>query len=267
MKKIYAVPVLLFCFLFAGFSAIAQSYNLQGRVVDFSSRNPVEAVSVFSSSGRVRITDSLGRFTIPVTGKDSVWFSFLNKNTQKYSIDTIANLSNFEIALHIEATWLPSVKVKSSDYKLDSILNRRNYAKIFDYKKPGLALSSNPPSSYVPGSLTVGLDLDQLINMFRFRKQRQMLSFQERLLIQEQDKYIDHRFNKRLIRQITGIDSGKTLTKFITIYKPAYEILLQMNDIELGYYIQQCYKQFTGKGRQELFLKKPEELEENPPLR
>jgi len=231
---------------------------LQGTVVDFGSRHPVDAVTVYNSSGKIRITDSLGKFTMPVNNTDTIWFSFLGKNTQKYPVDTIANLSNFEIALRIEAAWLPSVKVKSTDYKLDSLLNRRNYAKIFDYQKPGLKLSSNPPSSYVPGSVTVGLDLDALIDVFRFKKRRQMLSLQNRLLQEEQDKYINHRFTKRLVKQLTGVDS-LAINRFMTIYRPEYFILLQMNDIELGYYIQKCYEQYTGKGRKDVFLRKPDE--------
>ncbi|RXK80597.1 hypothetical protein [Filimonas effusa] len=57
---------------------------------------------------------------------------------------------------------------QSSDYKQDSIQNRKDYAKIFNFRKPGLRLSTSPPSTYTPGSLTVGLDLEELINAFRF---------------------------------------------------------------------------------------------------
>jgi len=258
LKQPYSPFFLSLLLLFFIAECVQAQTTLQGTVVDYASRHPVEAVTVYNSSGSIKITDTLGKFSMAVRSGDSIWFSFLGKNTQKFPIDTISNFSNFEIALHIEAAWLPSVKVKSSDYKLDSILNRRNYAKIFDYQKPGLKLSSNPPSSYVPGSVTVGLDLDALIDVFRFKKRRQMQSFQNRLIQEEQDKYINHRFTKRLIKQLTGIDSV-SLNRFMVIYRPAYEVLLQMNDIELGYYIEKCYEQYTGKGKKEVFLRKPDE--------
>ena len=114
-------------------------------------------------------------------------------------MDTIQYPEDFEVGLHVDVKWLPEVKVRTHNYYMDSIENRNAYAKIFDYKKPGLALSKNT-SSYIPGSVTVGLDLDALINVFRFRKNRQMLSFQNRLKKEEQDKYIDHRYSIRLTK-------------------------------------------------------------------
>jgi hypothetical protein len=162
----------------------------------------------------------------------------------KYPVDTINNVSAFEVGLHIDVKWLPEVKVFSHNYRLDSIQNRRDYAKIFDYKKPGLSITNSNSSTYLPGAVTAGLDLDQLINMFRFRRNRQLQSFQNRLLQEEQDKYIDHRYSKRLVKQLTQLESPE-LDSFMVAYRPQYDILQQMNDLELGYYVQLCYKAYT----------------------
>lgn len=221
----------------------AQKFFVSGTVLDFSNKKPLESVSVFSSNGNFTISDSLGRYHVLVTQKDSIWFSYLGKNTKKYPIDTIQNTSNFEVGLHVDVAWLPEVRVRNRNYTEDSIENRKEYAKIFNYKKPGIALSKTAPSSYIPGSVTVGLDLDAFINMFRFKKNRQMLAFQKRLLNEEQDKYINHRFNKRFVRELTKLDSAQ-LENFMRYYKPPYEALLQMNDIELGVYIEDCFKAY-----------------------
>jgi len=165
----------------------------------------------------------------------------------KYPVDTITHPQNFDVALYVDVRWLPEVKVRTSDYRYDSIQNRLEYAKIFNFKKPGLKLSQTAPSSYVPGSLTVGFDLDEIINAFRFRRNRQILSFQQRLIQDEQDKYIDHRYSKYLVKRLTNLD-GKELENFMVIYRPTYEEVQGMNDLELGYYIEQCYKNY-------LFLK------------
>jgi len=237
----------------------AQNIKLSGTVYDHFNKKPLDAVTVLTSSGSKTITDSTGKFAIIVTQKDSVWFSYLSKNTQKYSIDTISDLSNFEIALYVAANWLPAVKVRNSNYTFDSIQNRLEYAKVFNFKKPGLKFSSSSstPSSYIPGSVTAGLDLDEIINMFRFKRNRQLLSMQERLIQQEQDKYINHRFTKYLTQKLTSL-TGSSLDTFMSIYRPSYELLLTMNDIELGHYIQQCYKLYEQKNRTDdlLFLKK-----------
>jgi hypothetical protein len=224
----------------------AQNLKLHGTVYDYFTKKPLEAVTVQLSSGANTITDSLGKFSITVTKKDSVFFSYLSKKTLKYPIDTITDLSNFEIALYIDAVWLPAVKVRNSNYTLDSLANRQQYAKVFNFKKPGLKFtSSSSPASYVPGSVTAGLDLDEIINMFRFKRNREMLSMQERLIQEEQDKYINHRFTKYLVQKLTNLKGG-ALDSFMIAARPTYELLLSMNDLELGYYIEQCYKLYQS---------------------
>ncbi len=240
-------------------NANAQNVKLSGTVYDYFNKKPLDAVTVQTSTGSKTITDSTGKFVIMVSKEDSVWFSYLSKNTQKYPVDTISDLSNFEVALYVAANWLPAVKVRNNNYTFDSLQNRLEYAKVFNFRKPGLKLSSPSPSSYVPGSVTAGLDLDELINIFRFKRNRQLLSMQERLIEEEQDKYINHRFTKYLVHKLTPL-SGYELDSFMAIIKPSYELLQTMNDIELGYYIQQCYKIYENKNRtnNNLFLKKEE---------
>ena len=216
---------------------------MQGSVYDYTNRQPIDAVSVICTCGTGVVTDSNGHYSIRVSTRDSVYFSYLGKNTMKYPVDTINNINAFEVGLHIDVKWLPEVKVMSHNYRLDSIQNRRDYAKVFEYKKPGLAISRNS-GSYVPGAVTVGLDLDALINMFRFRRNRQLQSFQNRLLKEEQDNYIDHRYSVQLVKQLTQLEDPE-LDSFMTAYRPDYELLQEMNDLELGYYIQLCFKDYT----------------------
>ncbi len=218
----------------------AQSFKIQGTVTDFFTKHPLDAVTVQTTAGRAAISDSLGKYSIVASDKDSIWFSYLTKNTQKYPVDTITNLNNFEVALYVDVAWLPNVRVQNRSYKTDSVQNREDYAKIFNFRKPGIRLSSSQSQSYVPGGVTVGLDLDELINMFRFRRTRQILAFQRRLLQQEQDKYIDHRFTKHLVTQLTGLKTP-SLEAFMVYARPTYDFLTYMNDIELGYYVEQSF--------------------------
>ncbi len=219
----------------------AQFITISGTVYDISARNPIEAVTVRSTSGRGTITDSAGRYSLTVRIKDSIWFSLLNKNTMKYAVDTIGDPSNFDISIHLKAVELPAVTVRTRDYRLDSIQNRKDYQKYFDYKKPGIKLSSD--NTYSPGGATVGLDLDELINMFRFRRNRNLQFLQNRLIQQEQDRYINYRFSKLMVRKITKLQSPEIDT-FMRKYRPDYELLQQFNDLELGYYIEQHFKEY-----------------------
>ncbi|MDE3235805.1 MAG: hypothetical protein KGO81_07615 [Bacteroidota bacterium] len=217
--------------------------TVSGTVYDISARRPLEAVAVLSTSGRGTLTDSLGHYSFTVKTTDSIWFSLLNKTTMRYPVDTIQNTSAFDVMIHLRAADLPEVKVRNRNYRLDSIQNRKDYAKYFDFKKPTFKLSTNP--GYTPGGVTVGLDLDELINMFRFRRTRNLEALQQRLIQQEEDKYIDHRFSKLFVKKVTKLD-GTELDNFMAKYRPEYIILLSMNDLELGYYIEKCFEQYSS---------------------
>ena len=88
--------------------------------------------------------------------------------------------------------------------------------------------------------LTVGFDLDEIINMFRVKRNRNLLFLQKRLVSQEQEKYINYRYTKRFVQKLTHLD-GEPLTKFMEYCKPSYEILGLLNDLELGDFIQRKF--------------------------
>lgn len=213
-----------------------------GTVYDITKKTPIEAVSVLSTSGKGTTTDSLGRYSLLVSETDSIYFSYLNKLTPKYAVTSIANLGSFDISIMRRVNELPNVFVKQRNYRLDSIQNRDDYAKIFNYRKPGIRTSTNS----TPGSFGVGLDLGELINMFRFKRNRSMLAFQQRLITEEQDKYIDHRFSKALVRKLTSFN-GADLDTFMKAFRPTYDMVQQLNDLELGQFIVDAAKYYMDK--------------------
>jgi hypothetical protein len=221
--------------------ANAQRVRVSGTVYDISARRPLEAVGVMSTSGRVVFTDSLGRYSIVVPMTDSLWFSLIGKTTYKYPVDTISNLESFNVMIHVRSTELPEVKVRNSYYKYDSVQNRKDYAKVFNFRKPGLRVTGNP--NYNPGGLGSGFDLDEIINMFRFKRNRSILALQNRLLTEEQEKYVNHRYSKQLVRKITKLESPE-LDTFMARYKPESQFVQLLNDLELGYYVQQSFEQY-----------------------
>jgi hypothetical protein len=237
------LQTLICLLLFAGINnrCIAQ-VTISGTVYDITKKTPIEAVSVISTNGKGTSTDSLGRYSITVRENDSIYFSFLNKPTPKYAVSGIQNPAAFDISIMKKVHELPSVFVKQRNYHLDSIQNRLDYAKIFNYEKPGLKSSMTG----IPGSVGVGLDLDEFINMFKFRQNKRTLAFQSRLRAQEKDNYINHRFNKGLVKKLTGLASPE-LENFMTAYRPNYEMSVQLNDLEFGQYIVNAFK-FYKKG-------------------
>ena len=62
-----------------------------------------------------------------------------------------------------------------------------------------------------------------------------MLAFQRRLILQEHDKYVDHRFTKALVRKLTRLDSC-ALDTFMLAIRPDYEFVLTSSDYDLRNY-------------------------------
>jgi hypothetical protein len=207
--------------------------TVRGSIFDKSKVNYIEAVTVYSTGGNIAYTDSLGRYAIEVKQHDSLYFFYKNKPTQKFAISTITNTEQFDIALQttVKSKYglLKEVVVYTKNYKYDSAENRERYAKIFEYKKPGISTSINP-------SGTVGLDANELINIFRFRRNKQLRKFQLWLEKDEQEKYVNYRFSKNFVRRITQI-KGAALDTFLVWYRPSYYFTSIASEIEFNEYI------------------------------
>jgi hypothetical protein len=117
--------------------------------------------------------------------------------------------------------------------------NRVDYAKIFNYQKPKIKPTI---SNYGAG---VGFDLDEIVNMFRFKRNRSMASFQKRLLLEEEDKFIDHRFNKALVRRLTLLD-GDPLDSFMRVFRPSYMFTQLSGDYDFQQYIKDSFARFKA---------------------
>ncbi len=215
----------------------AQTYKVRGLVYDSSRNYPLQSVSVLSTSGTGTTTDAEGFYEIEVSEKDSIWFSYLGKPTVKFPVLKISNPMEFDISLHVNVPVLKEVKIRPRNYRYDSIQNRKDYAKIFNYQKPKLKTVT---PQYGAGA---GFDLDEIINMFRFKRNRSMLSFQQRLLMEEEDKFVDHRFNKALVRRLTLLD-GAALDSFMLLYRPSYPFTKFSGDYEFQLYIKSSFSRF-----------------------
>lgn len=230
---------LLFIFLFfSPEETVAQYFKLKGNVYDSTKTYPLSSVTVLSTSGKGTATDVNGRYEIEVKETDSVWFSYLNKPTIKYSVSKIINAEQFDIALHIYVPVLKEVVIKRRNYKMDSLQNRQDYAKIFDWQKP--KLRANVGNDY--GS-SVGFDLNGIIRMFQFRRNKSMEKFRERLLQEEKEKFIDFRYSKGLVLRLTGL-TGEERESFMQRCRPNYEFCAVAGEYDFQSWIKDCFENY-----------------------
>jgi hypothetical protein len=238
---------------FTSLHAVSQQVTIHGTVFNMYKTRPLDAVTVLCSCGRGTTTDSNGNYVIRVDQSDSLRFSYLGRATQMFPVTMMNSTTGFDIALHVNPTELSEVRVAPRNYRMDSLQNRIDYEKIFNYTKPGLSLSDGSSGS------GVGLDLDQLINMFRFKRNRRLAAFQARLIEDEQDKFIDHRFTHYIVKKITGLD-GNALDSFMYRYRPSYQFTKIASDYEFYDYIKLAYQEYKRQLRAHNVMKKEEPI-------
>lgn len=214
--------------------------RINGTVYDRSARFGMPGVSVMSTSGAGTVTDSSGHYSIRMSSTDSISFSYQGKATMKFPVKNIPPNRPFDMSLHVDIRVLPTVVVSTRprNYQLDSLENRNEYRKVFGYEPEYLAGGS--------GGAGVGVNLDML---FSIRKIKRMEAFRQFMEREERDKYVNHRFNKDLVKRITGLETP-ALDTFMMQYKPSYETLQGFeNEYEYYEYIRDSGRYFSEAWR------------------
>ena len=221
LQKAAIVTVLILLHL-----AAAGQVLIKGTVYERTARMGMPGVSVRSTSGTGTVTDSLGNYSIRLNYTDSLSFSYQGKPTMKFPVIDIPPHQHFDISLHVDVKMLKTVEVTTNrihDYKFDSLENRNEYRKVFDFEPNYISSASNGAGA--------GLNLDLLLSM---KKVKRMEAFRRRLEADEREKYVDHRFNIRLVKEITGLESP-ALDTFMVQYRPSYD-MIQGFENEYEYY-------------------------------
>lgn len=235
--KIFLYSKRLSCFLTILFICIStftfSQITISGKIYDSTKLYTIPEVLIKSTSGSQAFSDSTGEYHINVSEKDSLSFVYNEKATVKFPVKDVKDYSSFDISLHVRVKnkykLLNTVTVFSNSYHQDSLENREEYAKIFGSEKPGIH------STYDPGG-AAGLDLDALIGVFQFRKNKENRAFKNRLIQDEQDRYVDYRFSSMTISRITGL-TGDKLEKYKKTYRPSYYFIVNCTLTQFYEYI------------------------------
>ncbi len=238
-----SATLLFMAFLFS-LNARSQEIMISGIVLDSTRKFVLPNVKVTSTAGKVSYTDSTGAYNIMASSNDSINFTYRNKPTMWYPVREMKNTRNFDIALQVTLMdgykTLREVILIGRSYRQDSLENRMKYQKVFNGSTGGLRINSGGGDIYGGA----GFDPNEIINLFRFRRNRNLKALQNRLLEEESDKFIDYRFNKDLVKQITGFN-GSNLERFMKIWRPDYEFTALSTDLEFHTYILEASRAYT----------------------
>lgn len=230
-------------FIFAAVQTKAQDVLVSGSILDSTAKLTIPSVKVMSNRGAVTYSDSVGHYNLLVFSDDSVHFTYRNKTTVWFPVKDMKYSRQFDIALKIRIQdryqTLKEVVVIKKSYRQDSLENRQKYSKIFNGSTGGLRLTE----SSMLGGGTPGLDPNEIINLFRFRRNKSIKNLQKRLLDEEANKFIEYRFNKNLVKRISGLESPD-LETFMRVWRPTYDLCAGASEYDFHYFILEASKLF-----------------------
>ena len=131
------------------------------------------------------------------------------------------------------------------NFKKDSVNNRLEFEKQFNYKPPRLIDAFNTNAIKQPGELIT-------INPFTLlavltKKSSPEYKFNKKLIEDEQEDYVSQKFNKGAVFKITGM-KGDTLSEFLTRYRPAYQFAVKATAYDMQIYIKESFIKFKKEG-------------------
>src|SRR5580658_1874098 len=132
VKNIFQRNIFVVVIILKSYLAIGQ-IEVRGTVYERTQIYPLAGVSVISTSGAGTVTDSLGHYSIRLHPADSLYFSYLGKPTLKFPAINIPTEWPFDMSLEVDIQSLPVVLVWPRVYRQDSLENRLEYQKIFEY--------------------------------------------------------------------------------------------------------------------------------------
>jgi hypothetical protein len=216
--------------------------TITGIVVDKISKQPVDNALVILGKAKT-YTNPLGMFEIPADNTtDSLRVTHFG-----YKPFTVSRKST--AVLHVEmepaAISLDVVTIHGTrNFKQDSINNRLDYAKQFNYREPKLTDAFSTDIKQ-PGEL-LSINLLTVVDVLT-KKSTPQYKFNKTLLSDEHEAYVDHKFNRGNVGQITGL-KGDTLSTFLVQYRPSYQLAQKYTDYDMEVYIRKCFDEFKHDG-------------------
>jgi len=230
------LSIFLVAFLLLSSSKSGAQQFLTGKVFKKNSTEPLVSVSIHNiSAQRYDLSEENGSYRIQVVPGDHVSFSSVGYMADTVTVTAAMLTGDFPVYLDVRAQTLKTVRVgEFSNYQLDSMDRHKEYAWVYDH-------GNTPRVEHERKGDGVGVTLNIFRNASAKEKQREKL--EKRLAKEEEEYYIDSRYNKDLVTKITRL-KGDSLQQFMTKYRPSYDYCRRAANVDILVYINDSYKQY-----------------------
>ena len=226
-------------FLFAALSLLLLSERgsaqkfLTGRILSKNGVDTLKSVSIHNiTEQRYDLSDEDGSYRIQVMPGDHVSFSSVGYKADTITITEALLTNSYPVYMAVRPQTLQAVSVQFSNYQLDSMDRRKEYAWVYDN-------GNTPRFEHQRSGDGVGVEMNIFRNAGKPEKQRERL--QKRLAKEEQDYYVNFRYSKEYVTKITRLQ-GDSLIQFMKKYRPSYDYCRKAATVDILVYINDCYK-------------------------
>lgn len=228
MKK-----VLLIVAIFIGsLQTLYAQFYLRGTIVDSSFKKGLESVSIENmTSHRGTFSDQQGNFELEVKEGDNIYITYLGYKSKSFRVSDNDETKSKLILLALKPVQLKDITIYRgpTEYQKDSIRRASIYKSAFEYKQ----------------SKSVMTPVTSIYQKFS-KKYKNLRRFQDQIIDNEKQKFIDSRYTAELVHSLTGLEDD-SLAVFKNAYPMEYEYARVASELELKMWIKYNFQDYRSK--------------------
>lgn len=207
---------------------------IRGVVFDsttLKSLSPVSIENISTHDGC--FSNDNGEFALKASIGDYIVFTHVGYNRRVIRLKAMDNLDHMKIYMTTKTRTLKEVTIYKglTEYQKDSVERAELYARVFDYKQQKSIFS---PISSVYQKFS--------------KKYKNLRKFQEQIIEDERQKFIDTRYKVDLVKELTKLE-GDEVANFMKQYPMAYDYARAAGDVEVKMWIKYNFQDYLKKGR------------------
>ncbi len=208
--------------------------TVRGVVYDSVSRSVLSPVSIENlRTHQGCFSNSLGEFAIEAELGDLLIFTHVGFNRKVVSLKVTDDAQHMKVYMTLKTTSLKPVTIKRgpTEYQKDSANRADIYKDVFDYQQQKSAFS---PVTSVYQKFS--------------KKYKNLRKFQEQIVDNEKQKFIDTRYTPELTAKLTRLE-GEEVSSFMNQYPMDYEYARVATELEIKMWIKYNFQDYLKKGK------------------
>jgi hypothetical protein len=186
---------------------------------------------------KFNVSDAGGNYKIAAALNDTLIFSSAGYFPDTIIVNAMMMSLPYDVLMTQKVVVLPTAIIDENNYQLDSLKRHEDYYVFYKTPAAKLAGGSTPEKGF-------GI----VFSPFSFFSsiERQKKKLRKRLVEEEEEYYIDYRFSKKYVSDLTRLKND-SLVLFIDQYRPSYKFCRKSSRQDMLFYVSNCMKKFMKR--------------------